>query len=179
MFFVGESELPIVDDDFRDVLPCAVRDDYSAIWEKTRAMCQWALACRDWNYLFHADDDTYVHVPRWQHAAADLRDDYVGRALAHDWWPFEYASGGAGWWLSRRAVAIVSERLGAHVGRYRVQGRTIVEDDVLVGRVLRDAGMAVVDDPRYDWTAAATLRADQITAHWLGPSAMLALHRSV
>ena len=50
-----------------------------------------------------------------------------------------YGSGGAGYFLSRRAAALVAERLETH--------KTGAED-LLVGQVLRAAGVGFSSEPR-------------------------------
>ena len=106
-------------------LPCP--DDYPSLPQRTRWFCQWALnlpspsgrgaggeGLARWDYLFKCDDDTYVSIPRLL-AYADsflspntshLSPDYIGA----EWKPgVKYASGGAGYFLSRKAAAIVAE----------------------------------------------------------------------
>jgi hypothetical protein len=51
-----------------------------------------------------------------------------------------YASGGAGYFLSRKAAAIVAERLASY---------PTGAEDLLVGRVLHSAGIEFSIDPRF------------------------------
>jgi hypothetical protein len=133
-------------------LPCP--DDYASLPQRTLWFCRWALSQRsevrnqrsdirpptsdlrllDWDYLFKCDDDTYVSIPRL--SAYDLAGrDYVGA----EWRPgVDYGSGGAGYFLSRRAATIVQERLTTAAGA----------EDVEVGKVLRAAGIHLSIEPR-------------------------------
>jgi hypothetical protein len=132
------------------ILPCP--DDYSSLPQRTRWFCRWALGERmkdgvpaqwvggrmnqeihpssfrlhlsfEWDYLFKCDDDTYVSIPRL--LACDLAGrDYVGA----EWRPgVGYGSGGAGYFLSRKAAGLVAEHLEQAAGA----------EDLLVGQILR------------------------------------------
>ena len=109
------------------VCPCP--DDYPSLPQRTRWFCRWALAQNDWDYLFKCDDDTYVSITRL--SLYDLAGrDYVGA----EWKPgVGYGSGGAGYFLSRKAATAVAERLEQPCGA----------EDALVGQVLRSAGLAL------------------------------------
>ena len=100
--------------------------------------------------------------------------DYLG----NEWMPnTKYASGGAGYLLSPSAAGILSDRLVKPTGA----------EDLLVGKVLREAGIEMRKDHRFIAYANETLRPlpenDLITAHacsipwathddlWLNPTA--------
>lgn len=70
-------------------------DDTRGGWHKVRALVQWAISQR-YDYLFKCDVDTYVCVLRLLRSGFE-QHDYVG--------PY----GGAGYWLSRRAMDILSK----------------------------------------------------------------------
>ena len=141
------------------VLPCP--DDYPSLPQRTGWFCRWALGERtkaeggrrneefhpssfrlppsafDWDYLFKCDDDTYVSIPRLL-AYDTAGRDYIGA----EWKPgVNYASGGAGYFLSRRAASIVAEGL-AHLPDPRGA------EDLLVGQILRAAGIPFAIEPR-------------------------------
>ena len=87
-----------------------------------------------WDYLFKCDDDTYVSIPRLL-AYDTASRDYIGA----EWKPdVKYASGGAGYFLSRKAAAIVAEKLTHATG----------VEDLLVGQILRAAGIPFSIEPR-------------------------------
>jgi len=77
-----------------------VHDSYDALPHKTRAICKWAIEHgHPWAFL--CDTDTYVHVPR---LLALPLTDYMGYHLEGK----DYASGGAGYILSHKAMKIVA-----------------------------------------------------------------------
>jgi len=84
-------------------LPCG--DDYGSLLHKTRLFCRWALT-QDFDYLFKCDDDTFVVVDRFLEFDPGGRD-YIGVDPVDHINP-KYASGGAGYWLSRRAAEAVA-----------------------------------------------------------------------
>jgi hypothetical protein len=85
-------------------LPCG--DAYESLVNKTREFCRWALT-QDIDYLFKCDDDTFVVVDRFQ-AFDPAGRDYIGVDPVDHINP-KFASGGAGYWLSRRAAQAVAE----------------------------------------------------------------------
>ena len=115
-------------------LPCP--DDYPSLPQKVRLFYLWALENCEFDYIFKCDDDTYLRADRL--AAFDTQhQDYIGA----EWTPgVGYASGGAGYWLSRRAAAIAVAGLEASP-----QGA----EDVLVGQCLRQAGIPFYCDSRF------------------------------
>jgi hypothetical protein len=172
-------------------LPCP--DDYSSLPQRTLWFTRWALGQRsevrdqrsevsdptsdlrplnsglrplNWDYLFKCDDDTYVSIPRL--LAYDLAGrDYVGA----EWRPgVGYGSGGAGYFLSRRAAAIVAEKLTAATGA----------EDLLVGQILRAAGIPLSVEPRLIPFGSSQRRPkkdnDLITLHGVEADAFLAAH---
>jgi hypothetical protein len=100
--------------------------------ERQGCCCEWAYWLEwPWDYLWCMDDDTRLSLPRLL-AYDTAGADYIGP----EWKPgVGYASGG-GCFLSRRAVAIVAEKLT------HVEGA----DDQLVGEVLRAAGIQLKID---------------------------------
>jgi len=146
-------------------LPCP--DDYRSLPQKTRGFCRWALDSADFDYLFKCDDDTYVCLDRLTQVPAGL--DYCG-------WNVNgrgYASGGAGYLLSRRAAGVVAEKLIEPTG----------PEDMLVGRHLRQAGISLVHDTRF-YPFSRLSRAPQptnrqITGHHHGSRRILRVHRAM
>jgi FkbM family methyltransferase len=135
-------------------LPCS--DEYESLPEKVGQFCRWALENRDFDYLFKCDDDTYVRLDRLRQVIPNDHD-YVGA----EWTPgVNYASGGAGYLLSRRAATIVADQL---------KGRPVGAEDVLVGKCLRAAGIEFHRDHRFIPFGNEVLRPqpgnDLITAH--------------
>jgi len=138
-------------------LPCP--DDYASLPQRTLWFCRWALGAWSteqgagsnadtlcsvlpapcpppWDYLFKCDDDTYISMPRLL-AFDPAGRDYIGA----EWRPgVGYASGGAGYFLSRKAAVIVAERLEPY---------PTGAEDLLVGQVLRAAGIELSIDSRF------------------------------
>jgi hypothetical protein len=171
-------------------LPCA--DDYPSLPQRTLWFCRWALGERrkveggrrkdeippsafhlspffDWDYLFKCDDDTYISIPRLL-AFCDMDlggRDYVGA----EWRPgVGYGSGGAGYFLSRKAAGLVAQRLEQATGA----------EDLLVGRLLRAAGVEFSIEPRLVPFGSMEHRPkrenDLITLHGVQAGAFLAAH---
>jgi hypothetical protein len=100
-------------------------DDYNNLPKKTQAICQWAIgkAC---DYLFLCDTDTYV-IPKKLMACGFQNFDYVGkidrpfgetflyRAVTREGMIeqhthcYPWASGGYGYFLSRKAFTRIAE----------------------------------------------------------------------
>ena len=104
VFLVGaNAEKARLDgDDLR--LPCG--DDYYSLVHKTKEFCRWALT-QAFDYLFKCDDDTFVVADRFLEFDPAGRD-YIGVDPVDHINP-RFASGGAGYWLSRRAAEVVAD----------------------------------------------------------------------
>lgn len=120
-----------------------VFDHLETLSLKTRAFCRWALEQRDWDYLFKCDDDTLIHPARFAAFLPTLSADYLGGRCRRAESP--YASGGAGYFLSRAAAQIVAAAdLPAAYG-----------EDRLVGAALAAAGIPLTADQRFCWSHRA------------------------
>lgn len=109
-------------------LPCP--NEYHALPQRTYHWCHWLLQQPNWEYGFKCDDDTYVAAERLDAVLQNLTADYAGV----EWHPqMNYGSGGAGYFLSRRAVEIVARELTHQTGA----------EDLLVGEVLRRNGITL------------------------------------
>ena len=115
-----------------DEVTLDVDDRYCFLPYKTRALVRWALA-EGVDKLFKCDDDTFVYVDRL--LAAIPRADFVGRYNGGN-----FAAGGPGYWLSRRAMEAVA------VAPIRQDEWA---EDIWVGKVLDRSGVPVTFDPRY------------------------------
>lgn len=128
--------------------------DYRSLPQRTRAFCQWAISRDDWDYLFKCDDDTYVAMSRL--VRYPLTADYIGA----EWAPgVRYASGGAGYFLSRKAAEVVALHLTRKEG----------PEDVYVRDALASQGIPFTQDQRFVALGNEELRPradnDLITLH--------------
>src|SRR5208282_4893580 len=106
-FFLGKpTDQPAGDEVFLDV-----DDGYLGLSHKTRAMCQWAQGL-DYDFIHKTDTDTLINPWTFLHSGFE-QYDYMGGENA-DKVPalgnrtVQFASGGAGYWLSKKAMAIVA-----------------------------------------------------------------------
>ena len=143
-----------------------VPDTLLALPQQVRAACHWALARDDWEYVFKCDDDTYISMPRF--AAYRPGADYVG-----GWCRYggeTYAHGGGGYFLSRLAAEIVANELSQPEG----------PEDLLVGRVLRNAGIVLQVDKRFvgwgNWLKRPRRENAIVTTHSKTPGVHYASH---
>ena len=184
VFLMGSERGPTLESD-KLHLPCP--DAYRSLTMRTRAFCQWALTRNDWDYLYKCDDDTYVHIDRLLNYSTQSRD-YIGA----EWSPgVNYASGGAGYLLSRAAAARIAERMRWAGGA----------EDKLVGRVLRRAKIPLHAEPRfvpfgrgndsapefaaameaagYDWPFVPTPDNDLISTHAIPAAEFYPIHSAL
>jgi hypothetical protein len=154
-------------------------DTYAALTSKTHALARWALAA-GYDWLFKCDDDTYVRPDRLLSSGFE-RDDYSG-FIGGRWGNlpgsggreivYAYAQGGAGYWLSRRALALVADHL--LTGEYC--------EDCAVGKTLALHGIAPIHDARYSPQIGprelenASARAEFITLHKVQRASMQNLY---
>jgi hypothetical protein len=160
LFFVGQGPPPAEE----RLIQLAVQDDYLSLPRKVQALCRFALEHYEFDYLFKCDDDTYVSIERLFDLLKE-RAQYIGGA---EWVREGYASGGAGYLLSRRAVELVA---GAPVPADGAE-------DVWVGRVLSAAGVKLRPTARLlmDHRDHPRRENNIVSAHWCSPELMKAIH---
>ncbi|MGO9115222.1 MAG: hypothetical protein ACLP9L_38915 [Thermoguttaceae bacterium] len=112
-----------------------VEDTLKALPQQIRHVCRWALQRDDWDYLFKCDDDTYLSIPRFLKYSP--HHDYRGQRLNYG--GLRYAHGGAGYFLSRRAVQVLADKLTQLEGA----------EDWWVGEVLKRNGINLVHDGNF------------------------------
>lgn len=120
----------------RDTVPSELivdaPDDYFGVPFKDQAAWHWAIA-NGYDYVFQTSVDTYVAVPRLLQSGFE-QWDYIGRRCTNG----PHASGGAGYWLSRKALDIlVAETPHRNY------------EDLWVGETLASHGIPVFNDERY------------------------------
>jgi hypothetical protein len=145
---------PLPDQVFLDV-----PDTYAQLPQKTRAMIRWAYD-KGYDFLFKCDDDTFVHAERLLQSDFS-KHDYSGFARTTSVFgagkEVTHAQGGAGYWLSRKAMALILKY------DFTMEGA----EDINVARVLFTLGIPPVHDPRYQPSMATIPMPlnNQITAH--------------
>lgn len=127
-FFLLGRHNGIISCQIGDMLVLDAPDDYVSLPQKTRAFCHWALSRNDWDYIYKCDDDTLVAPKRLHDLAQRLTGDYVGCEYHPQ---MKWHSGGAGYFLSRAAAAIIATQMFVANG----------PEDLLVGAFLNWAGM--------------------------------------
>jgi len=135
--------------------------------EKTQGMRRWALE-RDYDFMFKADSDTYLS-PKRLLASGFERYDYVGyfpfvptnSGLSHFCTPeglvpswadargaYIYASGGCGFWLSKRSMEAM---VAAPFDDKRLDAFGYPAEDLWVPNVLFPLGIRGYHNPRYQF----------------------------
>jgi hypothetical protein len=140
-FFLGNPSQCV------DEVTLPVGDSLQDLTHKMVAVCAWALE-QGYDFLFKCDLDTLVRP------LGLLQSDFK----AWDWVGGQnsfFASGGAGYMLSQRAMRAVVE--------YPIA--TSQEEDVHVAHALLAQGIALHHDPRFLFAPGAVLSSDTITYH--------------
>lgn len=132
-----------------------VPDDYQNVTYKTIESRRWALA-QGYDFVFQTYPDVYIRPERLMEALQTDKD-YVGFPLiAPDGVP--YASGGAGYWNSRKACQLIA-----------AQDTGVPYDwaeDRWVGHVMAANRITLWSDKRYcPWANPPLKRNDRVTAH--------------
>lgn len=120
--------------DEEDVTTLLCPDGYNELILKTRSIIAWAVE-REYDYLFKTDDDTYVDAHKLL-ASGFQHWEYSGWSRQR-----EYAQGGSGYWLSRRAML--------HVLHDKDGTPDTIQEDQHIGKVLQRCNIFPVHDPRY------------------------------
>ena len=134
VFVVGGGVDLATRDGLMLTLPCA--DDYDSLPQKTCGLLQWAISTAEYEFIFKCDDDTYLRPERLI-AEATHGVDYMGAYWTEN---AGYASGGAGYLLSRHAAEIAACGLAKH---------PTGAEDLLVGQILRGAGVPMITSDRF------------------------------
>lgn len=142
-FFIGS---PVVDEEPDEVI-MEVGDDLQSLTQKMKATFRWSLN-KKYDFVFKCDLDTLVR-PALLLSSGFENHDYSGGQNGF------FASGGAGYWLSRDARELV-------VSDVRNQGQA---EDVHTAQAVLDHGKALHADVRYKYFPGATLTPDTISYH--------------
>lgn len=161
-FVIGEAgnRVPSADE-----LDLPVGDSYEKLTEKALATISYALES-GYDFMLHVGRDTYVDVPKV--LESDLEQyDYAGNCGcidSHGYFcpltpvdsrrPFHYASGGAGSWLSRKAMKLILDS--------KIRHRC---DDLMFGWILGTHGIPLWHDWRFQKKGQALYSEYQFTLH--------------
>jgi hypothetical protein len=158
-FFVGRKRSVSLNEPDTVVLDCP--DDYDGLPAKVLAFFRDALASSDFDYLFKCDDDTFVSLQRLSELTHD-NPDLVGNYRLRD---DGFASGGAGYLLSRKWVEILAA------------DESLPErgpEDVIITQAALRAGAVPTLTGRVCANMDAMPRRDNtmVTCHWCSPADM-------
>lgn len=142
-FFLGYPLLDNTDDE----VFTAVGDDLDSLTLKMKSIFRWSLY-HDYDFVFKCDLDTLVR-PALLLSSGFEAHDYSGGLNGF------FASGGAGYWLSKnaRAAAIADDRDQKQA------------EDVHTAQAVIDRGMVLHADSRYKFHPGAQLTPDTISYH--------------
>ena len=130
-----------------DEVHLSVPDDWAGITKKTVAIFRWALS-QGYTYVWKADLDTLVRPMLLLSSGLD-QYDWVGGQNSH------FASGGAGYGLSRRAMECVVN--------WPIT-QTCAED-LHTAEALLSSGIQLHHDPRFKFIPGASLEPEDVTYH--------------
>lgn len=147
-FFLGRDNTVTNDIRANDEVWLDLPDDLYQCTAKTIEQCRWAEK-RKFDYIFKCDPDTLVR-PELLLNSDFGRYDHLGAENG------EFISGGAGYWLSRRAFSLVAQQPYPNPPR--------ADEDVFVSGLVRQAGFIIGVDPRYKYLRGSTLD-NAITFH--------------
>jgi hypothetical protein len=133
-----------------------VDDDYAHLPEKSQQMKAWALV-GGYDFMFKADRDTYIIPERLIHNSGFAQHDYIGHfpgcpkqgrveSIPDKHGRHWYASGGCGYWNSRRAMQAIAD---SPLDEKRLDKDGNPAEDLFVANVLLSQGMQGWHDGRY------------------------------
>jgi hypothetical protein len=123
---------------------------YPTLPTKTKLLCKYAL-WMGYNYLFKCDTDTLVNPENL--LFSDFEDyDYSGGYNQEE--SGEFCSGGAGYWLSRKAMRAIANSSIAHWS-----------EDVFVALALREKGILPHFNSGYRWKPGEVVDKSMISLH--------------
>ena len=144
-FVLGNpAAMPEADEVFLDV-----GDALQDLTHKTVSLCRWALE-HGYDYIFKVDLDTLVR-PVLLMTSGFEKHNYSGGQFGGR----EFASGGAGYWLSRKAMGIVVEEVTAEEPW----------EDYYVANALLKRGIAVHNNPQHKFLPGARWDENTIAVH--------------
>jgi Galactosyltransferase len=160
LFFIGRESAS----DRDGLISLAVPDDYQNLTQKVHGFFRYALAHYDFDYLFKCDDDTYVHGVRLLN---EIRPG-VGLLGSMQLRSAGYASGGAGYLLSREMVEKLAVDLPPNPGA----------EDVFFSSRSASTGLRLESTPAFQGFGDQSPEVANAfaTGHWCGPFEMRRIH---
>lgn len=160
-FFIGHSQVRLLPDEV--ALPCS--DDYRSLPHKTQLIAAYAMGRYD--YLFSCDTDTYVNVSALLDSGFETYDymglfsspDAIGKPNASDGRYWSWCSGGSGYFLSKKAMAlIVKHSSGGEWAEDRMVGQ-------ILGPYIATGSLKAKHDERF---AGTRLNLGKSAEEWRG-----------
>ena len=129
-----------------DVLILGVPEAYQYLIERAKELYTWAYE-QDYDFVFKCYPDTYVDAPALLSSGFE-KHDHFGHIHTSPGTPrsdgtvnrFGFLGGGEGYWLSRKACAIIAQA---------TPNPEPVGEDLWVGEVLGTAGVPMIDHRGY------------------------------
>jgi hypothetical protein len=137
-FFIGNPATP----EESEVVYLDCPDTFEALGLRTWGLARWAKE-NGYTHVFKCDDDTYIHIPRLLASGFEKWEYFGSRCHGHC---MSYAQGGAGYWLSGRALDIVANAKQDYWMKASTHNGF---EDLGVGLLLTNSGIGVKDDPRF------------------------------
>jgi len=159
-FFVGKG----YDGDEDDVVEVKVGDTYWDLPRKMKAIYEWIHENCEYNYVYKCDDDTYAILDKLKELTV-FGHDFIGNDfLLKD--NKKYASGGAGYYLSKNLLPkIITEE---------VPERGL--EDVTFSRLALKHTKNYTGSSRLYYNVDGFKDKDMISAHWLSAHDMVSAH---
>jgi histo-blood group ABO system transferase len=164
-FFVGNGEAVMADLNYGDVVVVNAPDDYESLPAKVMAFFRHALDHFEFDWIFKCDDDTYLAPERLLELTRGDHD-FAGNEFIET---SGYASGGAGYLLSRALVELLVKDVSL--------AATGAEDMIISGAAVMKGARGLITN-RLCWDGKRIPRRDNdvISSHWLAPDQMRAIH---
>jgi len=156
-----------------------VKDWKPSLSEKVVHIIQWAYD-HGYDYVFKADLDTYIRVDRLLRSGFE-NSEYLGWPVRPDGYGglwrgriTYYAQGGAGFWLSRKAMKAFLEADQSHIPFSDAE-------DVRMGWLMAEQGIELTGDERYEPYRCPVVipepENEVITTHKCSAEHMRAIHK--
>lgn len=159
LFFIERGDC-----DEPDTVCVEADDSYEALPEKVLSFFRWAIENHNFEWLFKCDDDTYLSLARLS-SIIDPRYDLIGDPSVDR---RGAPSGGAGYFLSRRAVLQLIEDKLPKTGA----------EDLIIGHAIRSYGLPTLSRKvlSMDSRSRPTPDNEVVSAHWCPPNRLRRIH---